>query len=270
MIDGAREDAGNRPPPSSRWSAIGRRAFAPTRASRCSSTRCAGVTASCSTRTGSRAPGRRSRGLRRHLGRPGQPVRGRRTRDRHGHVRARARDPVPRHLRRLPACDRRTGAQPGRDRGGAPCRVRAHRHRCDRGTRVLAGRPRGRDPLHARHADRRDCGRRAQRRALSLRFRDRARLHRPAGRHLRRPRRRRRAPFTRVLAGHPFFLGTLFQPELAGDGTRAHPVIRAFADAVVSRSARAPRPAPERESTIARPWPIAVPLSSRGGAGSSR
>lgn len=29
--------------------------------------------------------------------------------------------------------------------------------------------------------------------------------------------------------GHPFFLGTLFQPELAGDGTRAHPVIRAFA-----------------------------------------
>jgi CTP synthase (UTP-ammonia lyase) len=31
------------------------------------------------------------------------------------------------------------------------------------------------------------------------------------------------------LPGHPFFLGTLFQPELAGDGTRAHPVIRAFA-----------------------------------------
>jgi len=35
------------------------------------------------------------------------------------------------------------------------------------------------------------------------------------------------------LPGHPFFLGTLFQPELAGDGTRAHPVIRAFADAAV-------------------------------------
>jgi len=35
-----------------------------------------------------------------------------------------------------------------------------------------------------------------------------------------------------------FFLGTLFQPELAGDGTRAHPVIRAFAEAVVSRRAR--------------------------------
>lgn len=37
------------------------------------------------------------------------------------------------------------------------------------------------------------------------------------------------------LPGHPFFLGTLFQPELAGDGTRAHPVIRAFADACASR-----------------------------------
>jgi len=35
------------------------------------------------------------------------------------------------------------------------------------------------------------------------------------------------------LPDHPFFLGTLFQPELAGDGTRAHPVIRAFADACV-------------------------------------
>src|SRR5690242_9643044 len=34
------------------------------------------------------------------------------------------------------------------------------------------------------------------------------------------------------LSDHPFFLGTLFQPELAGDGSRAHPVIRAFAEAV--------------------------------------
>jgi CTP synthase (UTP-ammonia lyase) len=38
------------------------------------------------------------------------------------------------------------------------------------------------------------------------------------------------------LPGHPFFLGTLFQPELAGDGTRAHPVIRAFADACAARA----------------------------------
>lgn len=34
------------------------------------------------------------------------------------------------------------------------------------------------------------------------------------------------------LPGHPFFLGTLFQPELAGDGTHPHPVISAFATAV--------------------------------------
>ncbi|MFI9815617.1 CTP synthase C-terminal region-related (seleno)protein [Saccharothrix variisporea] len=33
------------------------------------------------------------------------------------------------------------------------------------------------------------------------------------------------------LPGHPFFLGTLFQPELAGDGTRPHPVVTAFARA---------------------------------------
>jgi CTP synthase (UTP-ammonia lyase) len=46
------------------------------------------------------------------------------------------------------------------------------------------------------------------------------------------------APRALELPEHPFFLGTLFQPELAGDGTRAHPVIRAFADAVV-RSGRA-------------------------------
>jgi len=38
------------------------------------------------------------------------------------------------------------------------------------------------------------------------------------------------------LPDHPFFLGTLFQPELAGDGTRPHPVVRAFADACVARA----------------------------------
>jgi CTP synthase (UTP-ammonia lyase) len=42
------------------------------------------------------------------------------------------------------------------------------------------------------------------------------------------------------LDGHPFFLGTLFQPELAGDGNRAHPVIRAFAAAAVERAAGVP------------------------------
>jgi len=39
------------------------------------------------------------------------------------------------------------------------------------------------------------------------------------------------------LADHPFFLATLFQPELAADTTRVHPVIRAFATAAVSRAA---------------------------------
>ncbi|MEV0590276.1 CTP synthase C-terminal region-related (seleno)protein [Nonomuraea cavernae] len=39
------------------------------------------------------------------------------------------------------------------------------------------------------------------------------------------------------LPGHPFFLGTLFQPELAGDGSRPHPVISAFAAAVSRRAA---------------------------------
>lgn len=38
------------------------------------------------------------------------------------------------------------------------------------------------------------------------------------------------------LADHPFFLMTLFQPELAGDGTRPHPVIRAFATAAAGHA----------------------------------
>ncbi|MER5791568.1 hypothetical protein [Streptomyces sp. NPDC001980] len=38
------------------------------------------------------------------------------------------------------------------------------------------------------------------------------------------------------LPGHPFFLATLFQPELSGDGSRAHPVIRALARAAVAHA----------------------------------
>ncbi|WP_433244910.1 CTP synthase C-terminal region-related (seleno)protein [Actinomadura nitritigenes] len=33
------------------------------------------------------------------------------------------------------------------------------------------------------------------------------------------------------LPGHPFYFATLFQPELAGDGSRPHPVVAAFAAA---------------------------------------
>jgi len=55
------------------------------------------------------------------------------------------------------------------------------------------------------------------------------------------------APRALEIEQHPFFLGTLFQPELAGDGTRAHPVIRAFAEATSlrarERSSRASLPA---------------------------
>ena len=40
------------------------------------------------------------------------------------------------------------------------------------------------------------------------------------------------------LPGHPFFIGTLFQPELQGDGSQPHPVIRAFAMAAAERAAQ--------------------------------
>jgi CTP synthase (UTP-ammonia lyase) len=40
------------------------------------------------------------------------------------------------------------------------------------------------------------------------------------------------------LPEHPFYLGTLFQPELSSDRTWVHPVIRAFADAVRDHAAR--------------------------------
>ncbi|SDI29207.1 Glutamine amidotransferase class-I [Nonomuraea jiangxiensis] len=40
------------------------------------------------------------------------------------------------------------------------------------------------------------------------------------------------------LPGHPFFLATMFQPELAGDGRRPHPVVSAFAAAVTRHATR--------------------------------
>jgi CTP synthase (UTP-ammonia lyase) len=39
------------------------------------------------------------------------------------------------------------------------------------------------------------------------------------------------------LPAHPFFIGTLFQPELHGDGSQPHPVIRALAEAAVRHAA---------------------------------
>lgn len=40
------------------------------------------------------------------------------------------------------------------------------------------------------------------------------------------------------LPGHPFFLATLFQPELCGDGSRPHPIVRALARAAVEHAGR--------------------------------
>ena len=46
------------------------------------------------------------------------------------------------------------------------------------------------------------------------------------------------------LPGHPFFLASLFQPELSGDGSRPHPMVRALARAAVAHAARRePQPA---------------------------
>lgn len=38
------------------------------------------------------------------------------------------------------------------------------------------------------------------------------------------------------LPGHPYFVATLFQPELDGDGTRAHPLITGLAEAAVAHA----------------------------------
>ncbi|MFF8972957.1 hypothetical protein [Streptomyces sp. NPDC014995] len=40
------------------------------------------------------------------------------------------------------------------------------------------------------------------------------------------------------LPGHPFFLASLFQPELYGDGSRPHPMVRGLARAAVEHAAR--------------------------------
>ncbi|MFG3256517.1 gamma-glutamyl-gamma-aminobutyrate hydrolase family protein [Streptomyces sp. NPDC048172] len=46
------------------------------------------------------------------------------------------------------------------------------------------------------------------------------------------------------LPDHPFFLATLFQPELAGDGSRPHPLVRGLASAAVAH-ARGAMPDPK-------------------------
>jgi CTP synthase (UTP-ammonia lyase) len=36
------------------------------------------------------------------------------------------------------------------------------------------------------------------------------------------------------LPTHPFYVATLFQPELAGDGSRCHPLVPAFGEAAAT------------------------------------
>ncbi|MEV7598631.1 hypothetical protein AB0O91_14735 [Kitasatospora sp. NPDC089797] len=57
------------------------------------------------------------------------------------------------------------------------------------------------------------------------------------------------------LPGHPFFLASLFQPELSGDGTRAHPMIRALAAAAVTHAAGATQAAGATGTARAEPTP---------------
>lgn len=47
------------------------------------------------------------------------------------------------------------------------------------------------------------------------------------------------APRIAELPAHPFYLATLFQPELAGDGTDPHPFITALAEAAVTHAEQA-------------------------------
>ncbi|SFE50394.1 Glutamine amidotransferase class-I [Actinacidiphila alni] len=58
------------------------------------------------------------------------------------------------------------------------------------------------------------------------------------------------------LPGHPFYLATLFQPELAGDGTVPHPYIRALAEAALTRAAYANSGADSRLDEESPAWPV--------------
>ncbi|MEU1288130.1 hypothetical protein [Kitasatospora sp. NPDC005856] len=57
------------------------------------------------------------------------------------------------------------------------------------------------------------------------------------------------------LPGHPFFLASLFQPELSGDRTRAHPMIRALAGAAVAHADSTAAPSSPRPDAAPAPAP---------------
>lgn len=64
------------------------------------------------------------------------------------------------------------------------------------------------------------------------------------------------APRVAELPGHPFFLATLFQPELSGDGTVPHPYIRALAAAAVTRAADPKSVMESRFDEESPGWPV--------------
>ncbi|HEY3480252.1 MAG TPA: hypothetical protein VGL02_15245, partial [Streptomyces sp.] len=64
------------------------------------------------------------------------------------------------------------------------------------------------------------------------------------------------APRVAELPGHPFYLATLFQPELAGDGTVPHPYIRALAAAAVTHAADPKSLVESRFDEESPGWPV--------------
>ncbi|MFG1807971.1 hypothetical protein [Streptomyces sp. NPDC049040] len=64
------------------------------------------------------------------------------------------------------------------------------------------------------------------------------------------------APRIAELPGHPFYLATLFQPELAGDGTDPHPFITALAEAAVTHAEQANSGMKSRFDEKSLSWPV--------------
>lgn len=58
------------------------------------------------------------------------------------------------------------------------------------------------------------------------------------------------------LPDHPFYLATLFQPELAGDGTDPHPFVTALAEAAVTRAEQANSAAESHFDEESPAWPV--------------
>ena len=180
---------------------------------------------------------------------PGSPYTDPEKVDRGGRDRPPRRDPVPRHLRRLPARDPAPRPRPGRHRGRPPRRVRrtetdvivqlecslvGHEgpitYTPDTLMARIAGVERSLERYHCSYGIAPSYVEALEEAGVIFGAHDDD-----------------NAPRALELHDHPFFLGTLFQPELAGDGTRAHPVIRAFAEATSlrarGRSSRASLPA---------------------------